>query len=143
MGVSMRAVRTIVVVLALGCGSSVPQPLLLAVGEDACSGCRAVIVDKSYAAQIVTAGDGVDFFDDIGCLVRHVRARPPVRNSAAWVVDYDTGRWIAASTAVYVQSAELRTPGRSGLIAYGARPAAEAGAARTHGTLVAWNDLAR
>jgi copper chaperone NosL len=128
--------------LAVACAKGKPEPAALHLGEEACAQCRMLISERQYAAQAVSPGGSAVFFDDIGCLLRWMRAAPPAKGRVAFVVDFASGRWIDAPSATYLRSTRVPTPMRSGLVAFASRGPAEAKSAQLAGEVLAWKVLA-
>lgn len=123
------------------CGGP-PQPAELVLGQEMCSHCRMSIVQRELAAQAVQSGR-TEFFDDPGCLAQWVRQARPGTEAALFVADFETGRWLDARKALYMQSPLLPTPMLSGLAAYGDEPRARAAADRLQGRLLSWEEVLR
>ncbi|WP_165806718.1 nitrous oxide reductase accessory protein NosL [Chitinophaga parva] len=88
-----------------------PQPIRY--GYDACTHCKMTIVDKRFAAEIVTRKGRAYPFDDIACMVDYIKAG---RNSgdvaAIYVSDYNKpdGSFMEASQAVFFYSEKFNSP---------------------------------
>lgn len=129
------------VAVLVGCGG-VPEPVEIVLNEDACSYCRMAVSQREFAAEVLTREGRVEVFDDIGCLVDWLAERGRPERSGAFVVDYESGDWLAAEEAVYVRSTELQTPMGHGLVAFGDRSRAEAAAAgRLGGEVLGWSQI--
>jgi hypothetical protein len=93
-----------------------------------------LISEPVYAAAYETPGTGARVFDDIGCLRNAARAEAgPL---VFWFHDADDRGWISGTSAVFVESRELRTPMGGGLIAYRDRAPAERAAAKHQGRVI-------
>ncbi|MCU0620811.1 MAG: hypothetical protein MUC69_04830 [Gemmatimonadales bacterium] len=111
--------------VAAACAHGGPRPI--AFGSEPCAHCHMTIVDKRYAATLVTRTGKRYAFDDVGCMAAFLASGPV---TAAKV----EGTWfhlflapdslLPASEVVLVRSDTLRTPMGSGLAA--ARPGAQA-----------------
>jgi len=101
------------------------------------------VSQRQFAAEVVTLGGTVDYFDDIGCLARWWNERRPPAGSGVFVVDDESGRWLEAGGAHYVQSDRLNTPMRFGLVAFAGAAQAEAAAAEFEGRLLGWDEVLR
>lgn len=130
-----------IVAACLSCGGGELEPADLALNEETCSHCRMAISDVHFAAQLVSAGGGVEFFDDIGCLVRWQRQAERARRSKAFVTDFKSGTWLEASRAIYVRSDKLSTPMAFGLAAFANEADARALAAELEGAVLSWVEL--
>lgn len=82
-------------------------------GSDACAHCKMTIIDKRYAAELVTKKGRVFKFDDIRCLKEYVRERDAVYEQNKYFVapydDYSAG-FLDATHAVFLQSGFFGSP---------------------------------
>ncbi len=102
--------------VATACGGRGDGPDPIRPAEDACAACRMQIVQERFAGEI-RAPDGQFLkFDDLGCMLGRLRAEPALGRAPAWVVDFETGKWIEARSAAFALS-QVRTPMGSGLLA--------------------------
>lgn len=125
-----------------GCSGGGPRPVEIVLNEDACSFCRMAISERRFAAELVTREGRVELFDDVGCLAAWVAEQGRPAGSAAFVVDYGSGGWLAAEGAAYVRSPALPTPMGHGLAAFADRAAAEAAATgELGGEVVGWDQV--
>ena len=114
----MKARMALVTALtATACAAGPPRPAALQRGVS-CSHCRMTVLDQSLAAQIVAPGDDPLFFDDIGCLAEYVKNHGASADARAFVADHTSGVWIAASDALYSESASIPTPMGSHIVAH-------------------------
>ena len=120
------------------CASGAPQPVEIAFNEETCHQCRMAISQQEFAAEIVTRGGTVHYFDDIGCMARWTAENEPPEDGGWFVTDYDTHGWLDARTAYYVRSDQLSTPMSYGLAAFQTRAQAQATAKRVDGEIVEW-----
>lgn len=108
----------LIAALVMGaCAGGPPEPAAVALGEDACAGCRMTVVSHATAAQIVRAGDEPVFFDDLGCLRDYLRQHPLASDAVVYVADHRTGAWVNARAAMFT-STTASTPMASGLLAH-------------------------
>jgi len=106
----------------LACAAPAPRPIVY--GTDQCAHCHMTIVDKRYAAELVTSTSKVLVFDDIGCLAAYLAtgAVAPGAVQSTWAHDYLTpAEWVPARDLSFVRSDSFHTPMGSGLVAL-ARP---------------------
>lgn len=99
-----------------------------------------IVSEERYAAGY-TDEDGLPVaFDDIGCMVRFVKEKgaPP---QVLWVADYNSGEWIRATSAWFVQSNNLITPMGSGIVAVSSELTARELATSRSGTILAFGKL--
>jgi len=118
-------------------------------GLEECRHCRMIVSEERFAAAVVEGGEAAPF-DDLGCLVAHLRERGdgvPADSSApgggpvAWVHDHPTGHWLPAADAHFVRDPELITPMGSGLLAFAHRAEAEEVAAGAGTEVWGWGEL--
>ena len=117
--------------LMTACSAQVMGPPDILVDQTACSHCRMLVSEPAYAAAYQAGGEEARVFDDIGCMLEAIRKETasPVK---VWVQDAAGSGWLDADAAVFVTSAEVRTPMNGGLLAY-ADAAAAMSAATAHG----------
>jgi hypothetical protein len=96
-----------VVVSVLARGRALPdRPQPVAWNQQACAHCRMAVGEPAHAAQLVTTGGDVLFFDDPGCLLRYLDERAPhvhriwFHHGAddRWLTDDEVGFLPGAST---------------------------------------------
>jgi copper chaperone NosL len=99
-----------------------------------CAMCKMAISEKRFAAEFIDR-DGQAFkFDDISCMVDYIKSRQRRDAIAAtYLMDFDSRQWIKAETAYCVQSAEIKTPMRGGIIAFKDAASAASAAEKYHG----------
>jgi copper chaperone NosL len=92
-------------------------------GKDACAHCKMTIMDKRFAAEMVTPKGKVFKFDDISCL-RAATAEMP--GSMLYVNDYtgNAGTALNAATAVYLRHESFSSPMNGNLAAFPDKTAA-------------------
>ena len=99
-----------------GCGSGEIKPVDI-FPEDGCSLCRMAFSDHRFAAEIVSAGNEVFKFDDIGCMLTFKQEFQDVKIAATFLKDYDTKEWLPYEKAVIVET-DVATPMGSGKVAF-------------------------
>jgi len=124
-----------------GCsGSSPDQPPKIRYGEDMCDECKMLISEARFAAAYVTENGETRRFDDVGGMfVYHQKHPEPV--ARYWVHDYNSGAWIRADRATFVQSPEIQTPMGYGVVALASRAEAESLAQAKGGKILSLQDL--
>ena len=127
--------------LTAACGASAEGPPAIDVDRTACSHCGMLVSEPLYAAAYQVPGADARVFDDIGCLLDALRlgADAPRSGQAGirfWFHDAGDGAWIDGASAVFVSSAEIRTPMGGGFIAFRDAAAAQQAAVTHHGDVV-------
>jgi copper chaperone NosL len=117
---SSRAAIAGVWLLAAACGGgAAPPPAAWESGSYACSFCRMMVVDRSFASQLLVPYEDPRFFDDMGCLASYLKNHPELPPTAVvYVADRRTGEWILARDAVYTSVPGLTAPMGSHIVAH-------------------------
>jgi copper chaperone NosL len=102
---------------AASCAGATARPGEIALGQDACTQCRMVIVSQATAAQVAAPGEEPRFFDEIGCLRDYLSAVAVPPDAIAFVADHRTSAWVDARDAVFTRTS-VSTPMTSGLLAH-------------------------
>jgi copper chaperone NosL len=120
----------------IGCGATELNPPTIETDRTACEKCRMLISESQYAAAYFdgVGTDGYHIIDDIGCMVRKLKAATPKRT---WVHDLASNAWVEADSATFVYSSHITTPMSYGYVAFRSRQAAEAYAAEHQGHVLA------
>lgn len=125
-----------------GCAQS-PEPIRY--GKDACLFCKMTIMDKKYAAEIVTDKGKVFKFDDLSCMVKYMKTNQLNEAELAFVVvnDYNNpGELIDVKTAVFLSSKDLRSPMRGDVAAFSAKSFATANMSKfTDAKMLTWKEV--
>jgi hypothetical protein len=100
-----------------------------------------LVSETQYAAAYYDASSdaGYRIFDDIGCMVRHLKSTRTTP-SLSWVHDFSRNSWIRTDSATYVYSRGITTPMNYGYVAFRVRSEAERFASAHNGRVLA--DLA-
>jgi copper chaperone NosL len=135
----MTPLRTVVILAAAGlaasCAEGPPPPAALDTAQDNCRSCRMAVSDQRFAAQIVAPGEDPLFFDDLGCLRRHVEGVSPLPSGAViYVADHRTSVWVPGSGAVFTKAPGLETPMGGGIVAHADAASRDADGAARGGT---------
>jgi copper chaperone NosL len=104
--------------VAAACGHTGPRPIVF--GSEPCAHCHMTIVDRRYAAELVTTTGKAYAFDDVGCMAAFLAAGTvePGRVAGAYFHVYlEPDRVYPAAEVRLVHSDTLRTPMGSGLAA--------------------------
>jgi copper chaperone NosL len=82
-------------------------------GHESCAYCSMTIMDKRFAAEILTGKGRAIKFDDFGCLLRYVQEQHLNDPEAMiFVADYNdrNGSFLDAHKAIYLHSERLKSP---------------------------------
>lgn len=119
-GVRKGAVAVTLGLAVMGQGCT-PQPDPIRYGQDACHFCKMTIVDQKFSAEVVTKKGRAFKFDDLACLVKHVRAEGYTDEDLPLVLVADyahPGTLLDARQAVFVADESLRSPMRGDVAAF-------------------------
>ncbi len=135
-----RSARLLPVAVLAASACAPPGPRPLAFNEEPCAHCHMTIADPRFGAELATRTGRVFAFDDVGCMAAWLREHP-TEVAGAWVMNFVDHRWMAADSAMYLESDSLRTPMASGLAAL--RPGVESDSvlARLGGQLLTWDGV--
>lgn len=123
----------------LGCTPS-PEPIDF--GTDACAHCKMTIVDKPFAAELVTSKSKVYKFDAIECMVQFLGTGQAKQPALLLVRDYtNPDTWIDATKATYLVSQAIPSPMGGYLSAYTNAETASRLQGEKGGQLLDWNAL--
>lgn len=87
------------------------SPEAIEYGKDQCSFCKMNIVDKTHAAQLVTAKGKQFKFDAIECMVNYLGENSEEKTALLLVANYgNPGEMIDAESAAYLISSEIKSP---------------------------------
>lgn len=111
-------------------------------GKDACHFCKMNIVDKQYAAEIVTQKGKPYKYDAVECMVKDLKSRNEKEISLILITDYKSpGKLIDATSAIYLISENLPSPMGANLTGFKNRSDAEKTASEKDGNLYSWDEL--
>ena len=133
-------------ILATGClpllvGCSV-KPVAIDYGKDACHFCKMNIVDKTHAAERVTAKGKAFKYDALECLVNDLENHNDPNPALLLVANYqEVGSLIDAKSATYIISKNIRSPMGANLSALASHSAAERLQKEKQGTIHSWDEL--
>ena len=127
------------VLLLAACAASVKGPSEPHWGIDECSDCHMILSSPDFASAAVGATGEELHFDDHGCLIAWLAARPAGETWTIWVHDADSTRWLEAESAWFAVAKARATPMGSGITAHGSRAAALAVSPRSEP--LTWSQL--
>jgi len=135
----------VLVIAALVLAACSVGPETVHLGSDECAECRMTISDARFAAQAVTRTGLAHKFDAIECLAAFLQGEnAPAEGSlhSAWVADFvDTGRWLPAEEAFYVQGEAVQSPMGGGLAAHATAESARRHAETVRARVIDWNQV--
>lgn len=132
-------IGTIILLLAVSCKVA---PEAIEFGKDQCSFCKMNIVDKTHAAQFVTAKGKQFKFDAIECMVHYLDENSEEKTALLLVSDYgNPGEMTAAETATYLISPAIKSPMGANLSAFSAKNIAEEFQQKNAGEIYTWETV--
>lgn len=103
-----KAYLLTILLMGLACK---PQPKPIDYGQEACAYCQMGIVDRQYAAQLVSGKGKVYSFDAAECLARYRAEHPETEWAHVLVTDYHRpGKLVPLDSTVILRSPELPSP---------------------------------
>lgn len=138
---NISLVPTIFLLLLISCK---PAPEPIEFGVDACAHCRMTIVEKPFAAELVSKKGKVYKFDAIECQMDFLKNMEENDIAILLVRDYDMpDEWQDAKQCSYLISNEIPSPMGAFLSAYKDKEAAEIKREDKGGEVLDWDGLKR
>ncbi len=117
---------SVFLIALISCGQQEPQ---IDFGKAECAHCRMNVVDRQFAAVLITEKGRQYAFDDISCMVEYLENGTVAADQVAGlhVCDHAApGRFIDATTAFYLHGAQFRSPMRGDMAAFATKEARSA-----------------
>lgn len=128
--------------LVQACGSDGPKPINY--GKDQCAYCRMTVSDTRFGCQLVTTKGRAFQFDDVQCIIAHVKKGNIAAEEVAnyYLPDYlNDNKLLPAEELYLLKSETLKSPMRGDIAAF----ANEADLDEVHeihgGEVLVWQDL--
>ena len=143
----MKTLKSITLILLLCCllaaCSRTPEPILY--GKDACAHCKMTIMDKRFAAELITAKGKVFKFDAAECMTGFLKENPAIANDAKTgflVSDFTRpGEFADARRSFFLRDSSLSSPMGGNLAAFLSRSAAESAQKDRSAKIYNWPSL--
>jgi copper chaperone NosL len=119
-----------------------PEPLKF--GIDACYTCKMTLMDNKFGAELVTRKGKVYKFDDINCMLNfyHSEYESTEDFTHILVIDFaNPETFIDAQHALYIKSANIRTPMASGIAAFENEESLKPYLKEWKGILMSWGEV--
>jgi copper chaperone NosL len=113
-------------------------------GHDACTRCKMTIMDKRFAAEILTRKGRAYKFDDISCLKKYLAEEHiPEADITVFVADFKSpdNKFLNARQVVYLHSDMLKSPMNGNSAAFAIAEDAIPLRDSLHAELLKWNNL--
>jgi len=118
------------------------EPEAIEYGKDQCSFCKMNIVDKTHAAQLVTAKGKQFKFDAIECMVNYIGQNREEKTALLLVADYgNPGEMTEAEKATYLITPAIKSPMGANLSGFSVKSAAEEVQQKNQGEIYTWESL--
>ncbi len=127
----------------LACTSSAPPKPQEIMQGDTCLFCKKPITEKQFAAEFVTKDGFVRKFDEVACMLEHIKKVKKANISAFFVTDYDSSKWMKAEDATFVRSNRFQTPNSGGILAFSQKPRAQSLATQFQAEVLSFADLTK
>lgn len=134
------ALGVIIAVMVALRSSTTGGPVAIEYGRDTCAECRMHISERGFSAELREPSGAVSKYDDIGCMLRVVRAEGGGLREG-WVEDNGSGAWVPLKEAVFVRGGDTKTPMNHGVVAFKEPQAASAYIAVHGGSVVTLDSL--
>jgi hypothetical protein len=135
-GGSMRWLIVAAAVLAVGCSSVKPLPIVVG---DRCFNCQRPIDDPKVAAEAVDEGGHALKFRTAGCMARYMAEHKGDEYKGIFVADFTTGKLIAASHATFAKISLSPATSEKDFVGFASAKAAEEAAKREGGQTLEWD----
>jgi len=118
----MKTLKTMAIIMigVLSACSRAPEPIQY--GKDACTHCRMTIMDKRFAAEIVTAKGKIFKFDAAECMADFLKEKPEIaanEKSIFLVSDFNhPGQFVDARKSFFLNDNSLASPMGGNLAAF-------------------------
>jgi len=125
----MKTLRSTMLLLCclLAACSHGPEPIQY--GKDACSHCKMTIMDKRFAAELITAKGKLFKFDAAECMAGFLKENPAIANDAKSVFlvnDFtQPGQFADARKSFFLRDSSFSSPMGGNLAAFVSRSSAE------------------
>ncbi len=139
---TMRNLLIVFFVLLLIACSAKPEPLVF--GTDGCYSCKMTLMDKRFGAELVTHKGKVYKFDDMNCMLNFYHSGYEVIEDFKHilVIDYSNPeKLIDAQHALYLRSANIRTPMASGVAGFESEEALAPYRQEWKGIMMSWGEI--
>jgi copper chaperone NosL len=134
---------TIGIMLMLVACSVDPQPIKY--GSDQCDFCKMTIMDKRFAAEVMTKKGKAYKFDDVRCMSNFLLGdNVKVDNvEGMYVTTYTDNAFIRVGEAQFMKAEELRSPMGGNVAAFADAAARDKAAKEMNGRAVTWEEINR
>lgn len=136
------ALATSLVLFFLASCSAQPEPLKI--GTDVCYQCKMGVADVKFGAEIITKKGKVYKFDDIGCMIRFMKAGTVDKKdiSQTLAINYEKQNdFLDVNTAVLIVSPLTKSPMGFDLAAFTTKESASKFIEGTTGKILSWNEM--
>ncbi len=117
------------------------EPKEIRFGEDGCAWCKMTVMDKRFAAELVTSKGKVYVFDAVECMLHYAEEQHNTEFKYRLVMTYDNpGKFSDILDVCVVKSDSIRSPMGEGLAAFSSCEGAIDKARETGGTLWSIDD---
>lgn len=110
-------------------------------GKDTCAHCTMVISDDRFAAAWRLGTKTERHFDDVGCMVASVKAKPPADGAIYFVRDFSADLWVDAESAFYMVAPGIKSPMSYDIAAFASNEAATTNEHTREGQSQTWAEL--
>lgn len=134
---------TLVLCCLIAACSHAPEPIRY--GKDACSHCKMTIMDKRFAAEVITTKGKIFKFDAAECMAAFLKENPVIAGdikSVFLVNDFTKpGQFTDARKSFFLRDSSLSSPMGGNLAAFKSRLAAEGAKKDRSAQIFGWPQL--
>ncbi|MEO0197509.1 MAG: nitrous oxide reductase accessory protein NosL [candidate division WOR-3 bacterium] len=116
-----------------------PEPIK--VGEDICSYCKMVIMDKKFSAEIITKKGKVYKFDAIECMIAYYNENEEDIEKTYVTNFLNPDEFLDAKTAIYLRTPHIKSPMGMNLSAYKNIESAKKMLESKEGEILNWEEV--
>jgi copper chaperone NosL len=100
-----------------GCSVRNPEPVKL--NTDNCTYCKMTIAEEKFAAELITNKGKLFKFDDLYCMLQYKKLNVSTEKNRYFVANYSKPKqFLDATTAVYIQNNQLKSPMLGNMMAF-------------------------
>lgn len=136
-------VPLILLLLILAACTVNPEPIKF--GKDACHACKMTLMDPKFGAELVSKKGRIYIFDDMNCLVQHIKSNNISEEDIAHllVIDFANPENLTdAYQAFYLKSDAIKSPMASKIAAFSSATGRNMYAAEwVDATALSWHDI--
>jgi len=136
--------RTLIYIMLAGIiimSACTPKPEAINYGNDGCDYCKMTIVDKRYAAELVTTKGKVYKFDAVECMINYKKENTDTKWILELVSDFNSQQLVDAANSSFLRCAQLSSPMGMYITPFAQEESAVRQQEKCGGELYSWESL--